>query len=52
MYVMISDFTYLIAVWRERFDSKLQHFMVSKTMINRTTDMFLDIGVKIYKNFT
>ena len=33
MYVMISDFTYLIAVWRERFDSKLQHVMVSKTML-------------------
>ena len=53
MYVMISDFTYLIAVGRERFDSKLQHVMVSKTMqINRRTDMFLDIEVKIYKIFT
>ena len=57
MYVMKFDFTYLIAISRERFDSKLQHVMVSKTMpyevhVNRTTDMFLDIGVKIYKNFT
>lgn len=54
MYVMISDFTYLIAVWRERFDSKLQHVRVSKTMayeVNRRTDMFLDIEVKIYKKF-
>ena len=52
MYVMISDLNYLIAVWRERFDSKLQHVMVSKTMIYEVHVLFLDIGVKIYKNFT
>ena len=34
MYVMISDFTYLIQVLREIFDSKLQHVMVSKKSKN------------------